>query len=498
MGLNNFRANVVLRAVTLAALCFALAWGCLETEWLVTPLVLAALIATSVVELIRYAERTSRDLSNFLHIVASHDVSIPVSVPHKGRAFGQLQEAYRLLTGEFRRLNLQKAANHQYLEALVEHVGVALFCFDEQNAVTLMNGPARRLFGVPYLVSGHSFGRIDPRLPQILQQLADGERTLVNIQHGDDSLRLVLYATTFELLQRRHRIVSFHNIHDELDQQEVESWQKLIRVLTHEIMNSVTPIISLSGLIRENLTEGAEAHAAMRALTAREHEDLVRSVTAIHARSSGLLEFVQAYRSFANLPFPSFADVAVLPLLERIGALMAEEVGTRRIAFAVRCSDAGLRIHVDPHQVEQVLINLLRNAFDALSGRAAARIELRALEDDSGRVAIQVDDNGAGIEEAQLEDIFVPFFTTKREGMGVGLSISRRLMRMNHGSIAVRSVVGEGCVFTLRFRSAKLAAGANDQAATPSLRQRSAAATQNSPLTATAAGTSNTPSANDV
>ena len=498
MGLSNFRFNVVLRAVILAALCFALTWGYLKTEWLVTLAVIAALIVMSVVELIRYVERTSRDLSSFLSLVASHDASTPLSVPHKGRAFGQLQEAYRLLTGEFRRLNLQKAANHQYLEAIVEHVGVALFCFDEQDAVTLMNAPARRLFGVPYLVSGRSFGRIDSRLPQILQQLADGERTLVNIQHGDDSLRLVLYATTFELLQRRHRIVSFHNIRDELDQQEVESWQKLIRVLTHEIMNSVTPIISLSGLIRENLTEGADAPAAMRGLTMREHDDLVRSITAIHTRSSGLLEFVQAYRSFANLPFPSFADVAVQPLLERIGALMSEEVSTRRITFVVRCSDAGLRIHVDPHQVEQVLINLLRNASDALSGRAAARIELRALQDDSGRVAIQVEDNGAGIEEAQLEDIFVPFFTTKREGMGVGLSISRRLMRMNHGFIAVRSVVGEGCVFTLRFRSAKLAQCTNDQAAMPSLRQRSAAATQNSPLTPTATGTSNTPSANDV
>lgn len=498
MGLSNFRANVVLRAVILAALCFALAWGCLQTEWLMTPLVIAALIVMSVVELIHYVETTSRDLSSFLSIIASHNVSTPVSVPDKGRDFGQLQEAYQLLTGEIRRLNLQKAADHQYLEAIVEHVGVALFCFDEQDAVTLMNGPARRLFGVPYLVSGHSFGRLDPRLPQILKQLADGERALVNIQRGDDSLRLVLYATTFELLQRRHRIVSFHNIRDELDQQEVESWQKLIRVLTHEIMNSVTPIISLSGLIRENLTEAADTPATIWALTMREHDDLVRSVTAIHTRSSGLLEFVQAYRSFANLPFPSFADVAVLPLLERIGALMAEELGQRHISFAVRCRDAGLRIHVDPHQVEQVLINLLRNAVDALSGRAAARIELRALEDDSGRIAIQVEDNGAGIEEAQLEDIFVPFFTTKREGMGVGLSISRRLMRMNHGSIAVRSVAGEGCVFTLRFRSVKLAQCATDQATTPSLRQRSAAATHSSALTPTATGTSNTPSPKDV
>ncbi|HEV2701274.1 MAG TPA: ATP-binding protein [Steroidobacteraceae bacterium] len=452
--MSNFRVNVVLRVLVLAALCFVLIWGWLETQWQVTLLVTAMLIIASVVDLIRYVERTSRDLSSFLTIVANHDWSTPVSAAAKGGVFGELHQAYHLLTGEFRRLNQQKAANHRYIEAIIEHVGVALFCFDEEGAVTLINAPARRLFGAPYLVSRRSFGRIDPRLPQILQDLSDGERALVNVQHGDESLRLVLYATTFELQQRRHRIVSIHNIRDELDQQEVESWQKLIRVLTHEIMNSVTPIISLSGLIRENLTEAADPPTTMRTFTAREHDDLLRSVTAIHARSSGLLEFVQAYRSFANLPFPTFADVAVPALLERIAALMSEELSARRIRFAIRCSDAGLRIHVDPHQVEQVLINLLRNAFDALSGRDTARIELRAAGDEAGRVLIQVTDNGGGIEESQLEDIFVPFFTTKREGMGVGLSISRRIMRMNHGSITVRSVAGEGCVFTLRFRAA--------------------------------------------
>ncbi len=454
MGLSNFRVNVVLRVLVLAALCFVLVWGWLETQWQVTLLVTAALIIVCVTDLIRYVERTSRDLGSFLTLVANHDFSTPASPAAKGGVFDDLHQAYHLLTAEFRRLNQQKAANHRYIEAIIEHVGVALFCFDEEGAVTLINAPARRLFGAPYLVSHRSFARIDPRLPQILQELADGERALVNIQHGDESLRLVLYATTFELLQRRHRIVSIHNIRDELDQQEVESWQKLIRVLTHEIMNSVTPIISLSGLIRENLAESTEPPAAMRTLSAREHHDLLRSVTAIHARSSGLKEFVQAYRSFANLPFPCFAEVGVAALLERIAALLSEELSTRRISLAIRCSDAGLRIHVDPHQIEQVLINLLRNAFDALSGREAARIELRAASDEAGRVLIQVTDNGAGIEEAQLEDIFVPFFTTKREGMGVGLSISRRIMRMNHGSITVRSVAGEGCVFTLRFRAA--------------------------------------------
>lgn len=451
MGFSSFRVNVVLRIAILTVLCFVLIWGWTQTQWRVTLLVAAALMIMGVVDLIRYVERTSRDLASFLTMVAHHDFSTPVFGAAKGRIFGQLQAAYRVLAGEFRRLDQQKIADHQLLEAIVEHLGVAMACFDEHGAVILMNAPARRLFRSPYLGSGRSFARVDPNLPDTLQQLPSGERTMVDISIGDENLRLVLYATDFELQQRRHRIVSFHDIRDELDQQEVESWQKLIRVLTHEIMNSVTPIISLSGLIKENLAE-TDPSAGQR-IAAPEHDDLLRSVTAIHARSSGLRAFVQAYRSFANLPPPTLADVAIANLLERVAALMSEEANTRGVTLTVHCDDPTLQIRVDPQQIEQVALNLIHNAFDALADRDAAKIELRAATDDAGRVIVQIKDNGGGIDPAQLDDIFVPFFTTKREGMGVGLSISRRIMRINHGSITVRSTPNHGSVFTLRFRS---------------------------------------------
>jgi len=451
MGFTNFRANVLARAVILVALCLALVWSLLNTQWLATPVVCTTLVLLSAVELIRYVEKSSRELTSFLSFVAHHDYSSPVSIPYKGRVFSELESAYRVLTGEFRRLNLQKAVNHQYLEAVVEHVGVALCCLDDQGMVKMMNEPARRLFGVPHLNSVRTFARVDERLPELLTRLTDGERTLLSVRHGDDTLQLTLYATMFELLGQRYKLVSFQNIRDELDRQEIASWQKLIRVLTHEIMNSVTPIISLSRLIRETMIDDSRTPQVFRALLPQEQDDMLRSVTAIHSRSSGLLDFVQAYRSFAKLPPPVLTPLEVVPLLERVRTLLSQDTDEKRITLTLFCSEAGLSIRADAQQIEQVLINLLRNAVEALAETTAPRIELRAARNDQGNVLLQVIDNGPGIAPEHLDSIFVPFFTTKRNGTGVGLSVSRQIMQANRGSISVRSAPGEGCVFTLQF-----------------------------------------------
>jgi signal transduction histidine kinase len=297
-----------------------------------------------------------------------------------------------------------------------------------------------------------TFERVDSRLPEVLRRLESGERALFSMKRGDDSLQLVLYATRFELLEEHYKLVSFQNIRKELDQREIDSWQKLIRVLTHEIMNSVTPIISLSRLIRETMIDETGAAPVFRTLTPQDQNDMFRSVTAIHTRSSGLLAFVEAYRSFAKLPTPVFDHVDVRSLLERVRTLMARDLEDRGISLHLECEDAELGVRADAGQAEQVLINLLRNAVEALADASAGRITLRAFHDEQGKVLVQVADNGPGIAPDNLDDIFVPFFTTKRSGTGVGLSVSRQIMQANNGLISVRSTPGEGSVFTLKFQ----------------------------------------------
>ncbi|HEV7607976.1 MAG TPA: ATP-binding protein [Steroidobacteraceae bacterium] len=450
MGFENFRLNVAARALLLFGLVAVAVWSATNTRLQITPIVCAILAVMLLVELVRYVESVNRELAGFLSFVVHDDFAVSLPLARKGKVFRDLESAYQLLVGKYRDLNLQRAANHQYLEALVEHVSVALICLDGDGAVTLMNREAKALFKTPHLASLKSFGRIDPNLPGVVEELADGGRALISVKIADETLQLALFATEFELLGGRYKLISFQNIRDELEQREIEYSQKLIKVLTHEIMNSVTPIISLTKLIRDRLVDEKTGELTMN-LASDERHDLARGLASIHSRGSGLLKFVQAYSVLTNLPRPSLAEVDVAVLLDRVHALMAPALEAEGAALQVQLVGANLTVRADPQQIEQVLINLLKNAAEALAGRGG-QVLLRCTRDDHGKVLIQVVDDGPGIDAAHLDDIFLPFFTTKRSGSGVGLSVSRQIMALNKGMLTVKTASGTGSEFTLRFR----------------------------------------------
>ena len=452
MRFENFRLNVAARALTLLGLITVAVWSATNTPWQVTPIACGILAVLLLFELVRYVESVNREFAEFLSFIAHDDFAAIPPLARKGGVFRKLESAYRLLAGKYRSLNLQRAANHQYLEALVEHVSIALICLDGDGAVTLMNREAKALFKTQHLASLKSFGRIDPTLPAAIEELADGGRALISIKLADEALQLALFATEFELLGQRYKLISFQNIRDELEQREIEYSQKLIKVLTHEIMNSVTPIISLTKLIRDRLVDETTGELAVQNLVSDEQHDLARGLTSIHSRGSGLLKFVQAYSVLTNLPRPSFAEVDVVQLLDRVHALMAPALEAEGVGLQVQAVGAHLAVRADPQQIEQVLINLLRNAAEALAGGDGGRVVLRGARDDHGKVQIHVIDNGPGIDAAHLDNIFLPFFTTKRSGSGVGLSVSRQIMALNKGMLTVKTALGAGSEFTLRFR----------------------------------------------
>jgi two-component system nitrogen regulation sensor histidine kinase NtrY len=452
MGFKTFRAAVLQRLLLFGGFVFVAIWGFVKTEWQVTPLLAAALAVLVLIETIRYVESVNRELSGFLEFVAHDDFSSTVATGKSGRVFENLEAAYKLLADKYRQLNRRRELNHLYLEALVEHVSIAILCLDDRNQVTLMNQEAKRLFRTPLLSSLASLARIDMKLPAQLESLADGEHTLIQLRIDGEPVQLASYVTEFQLLDERHRLISFQNIRDELEQREVDFSQKLIKVLTHEIMNSVTPIISLTKLISDRLVDQKSGELAVQGLASDEQRDLARGLASIHSRGSGLLKFVQAYSALTNLPRPSFAAVDVAALLDRVHALMAPALETDGRSLQVQAVGTNLTVRADSQQIEQVLINLVKNAAEALAGRDDGRVLLRGARDDEGKVLIQVIDNGPGIEAAHLDDIFLPFFTTKRGGSGVGLSVSRQIMALNKGVLTVKTALGSGSEFTLRFR----------------------------------------------
>jgi nitrogen fixation/metabolism regulation signal transduction histidine kinase len=452
MGFRNFRLNVAARAALLFGLVSVTVFGVQSAGWQVTPVACAILAVLVVIELVRYVESVNRELAGFLSFVAHEDFAVGMPLAGKGKTFRDLESAYGLLTGKYKKLNLQREANHRYLEALVEHISIALICLDSEGVVTLMNRQAKALFKTPYLANLKSFARIDAKLPGVIQELADGGRALVAVRIADEALQLALFATEFDLLAGRYKLISFQNIRDELEQREIDYSQKLIKVLTHEIMNSVTPIISLTKLIHDRLVEGGTGELSVQNLTGDEQRDLARGLASIQSRGSGLLKFVQAYGELTNLPRPNPAAVDVAALLDRVHALMAPALEAQGVRFEVQVVGANLAVRADSQQIEQVLINLVKNAAEALAGRADGRIVLRCARDDQGKALIHVIDNGPGIEAAHLDDVFLPFYTTKRHGSGVGLSVSRQIMALNKGALTVKTASGRGCEFTLRFR----------------------------------------------
>jgi two-component system, NtrC family, nitrogen regulation sensor histidine kinase NtrY len=451
MGFRDFRANVLARLCLLGALIVLFAWSVVGTEWQVTPLVCAALAFLAAIELVRYVESVNRELTGFLEFVAHHDFSASFPIAEKGRVFRELESAYKVLARTFRDLNRERAANHQYLEALVEHVSTALVCLDNGGTVQLMNRQAKALFKSPHLHGTRSFAKIDPKLPDAIDELRDGGRALLTVEIAGEPLQLALFATEFELLDRRYKLISFQNIRDELEQREIDFSQKLLKVLTHEIMNSVTPMISLSKVIEESLLDVRCGKESAKELAPDEEEDLLRSAASIQSRGAGLLRFVQAYGALTNLPRPRLTTVGLAALLEQVARLMRATLPAG-ITIETRVEDPDLSVRADSEQLQQVLINLIKNAVEALAGREDGRILLAAATDAQGKTLVQVVDDGPGIDPEQLDNVFVPFFTTKRDGTGVGLSVSRQIMFLNKGLIFVKSVPGRGCEFTLRFR----------------------------------------------
>ncbi|HXC58860.1 MAG TPA: ATP-binding protein, partial [Steroidobacteraceae bacterium] len=402
----------------------------------------AALLVVCIAELIRYVESGTRDLRNLLRAVAGGDFTSALPRRRRGASFVEYEEASRTLIHTYQSLDLRRAASDDLLRDVVEHVGAAVLCFNASGRIAFANAAARDLLGSPGAGIA-SLASTDPRLPAQLMSLQNDERAQIELQVAGERALLLLHARRFTLLDERFTVVFCHDIRDELESRDVEAWQTLTRVLTHEMMNSLTPIMTLSGLLRD--TMGAQPTGTIIART----EDVAESIEVIHERSSGLARFIQAYRQFSNPPAPLPAEIPAAALLERVARLKKPELDQSGILLEVS-ADPGTVLHADAQQIEQVLINLLRNAQDALAGQADARIELRGSREFPGRVLIQVTDNGPGIAPAILDKVFVPFFTTRTGGTGIGLALSRQIVQLNGGKINVESQPGH-CRFTLRL-----------------------------------------------
>ncbi|MEZ4885510.1 MAG: ATP-binding protein [Chitinophagales bacterium] len=435
MVYRRFSINVIVRVSIISLLVFGVVYGLTQTEWLITNVVMVMVIVGLIAEMIYYVERTNRDLKNFLLAIKYRDFANTFTLTNLSPSHNELKEAFNIITTEFQNLRAEKESNHQYLQNVIEHVGIALICFDENGNIQLMNNAAQRMLHKPYLKNIEALQHVDSDLLYTLQKLKSGERELVKLVIQEELLNLAVEATEFKLQNEYYKLISLQNIRPELDEKELEAWQKLIRVTTHEIMNSVTPIISLTELINTLIEDEAGNQKPLEEIHPEDIEDIRQGLHTIENRSKGLLRFVNAYRSIYKQPKPNFQKVVVQDLLQRLAVLFKSEWQQRNIQFEMTLPPYELVMMADPELLEQVLINLLKNAMQAVEGQSDAHILLTAFRTAENRTIVQVQDNGIGIPEDFKEQVFIPFFTTKEKGSGVGLSLSRQIMRLHKGRI---------------------------------------------------------------
>lgn len=445
--LKNFKFNLLLRLLLLIGLVLALVYFYQNTDHYVTLFILGLILLGAVWQIVRYVDQTNRDFTSFLLGIKYEDFSATYSGHHKGKTFGELYEAFNQINQKFLNIRSEQEANHNYLQTIVENVDVGLLCFDENDKVVLMNKRVKEILKKPYLLDIYYLKQVDDNLFETIQKLEHGDRELVKINVDNELLQLSLQAVEFKMKNNAFKLVSLQNIHGELEEQELISWQKLIRVLTHEIMNSVTPIASLATTMESMLREDEP-------LSESELADIRLALKTINRRSEALLKFTETYRNLTRVPLPTFETVDAREMLRRVEMLFRPVFNKKEISFKMVIPENPVLLEADPGLIEQVLINLVKNAVEAVAGeqkQTDPEILLRLERLSNQSPVIRVVDNGPGIDEEKIGQIFMPFFTTKKEGSGIGLSLSRQIMQMHKGSLAVLSEPDEGTVFTLRF-----------------------------------------------
>jgi nitrogen fixation/metabolism regulation signal transduction histidine kinase len=451
MKIKNFNFIIFIRISLIVTTIFVTFLTIYELGFNVTPVLLFVLTILQIIDLIHYVRKTNQYLTDFLDSIRYSDFSRSFCLDGLGSSYDTLKEAFNKVIDDFQRIRKEKEEHYHYLQNVMQHIGISLIAYQKDGTVELINNSAKKLFQINNLRNIDELNAVSTDLVGKLKKLQSGDRILVQVVENDIIMQLAIYATEFKIRTRNIILISIQNIQSELEEQEMEAWQKLIRVLTHEIMNSITPIASLASTINALLQDIDTTDNVPQEIDDETVIDIRNSLQTIHKRSTGLVHFVESYRNLTKIPKPKFSIVAVKDIFQNVVKLLDKELQANEIECVQQITPAGLELTADEELIEQVLINLVKNALQSLRETENAKIEMKAFLDRRGRVAIQVLDNGPGILGDVIDKIFVPFFTTRKEGSGIGLSLSRQIMRMHGGTLTVQSEPNVITNFTLRF-----------------------------------------------
>jgi nitrogen fixation/metabolism regulation signal transduction histidine kinase len=450
MAFRHFSIALGLRIALLTLVLVG--WICLFVvpQYPTLHLLLTALVLLQAYEIFRLVSRTNTELTRFLEAVRYADFGQRFQMRNVGAGFEELGSVFTEIIERFQAQRSQQEEDLRHLRALTEHVPVPLMSLHADGRVQLHNNAARRLFGSTRITRLEDISAFGEDFSKQVLAVEPGERRLALFQLDDLEQQLTISATEIVIAGKMEKLVSLLNIQSELDGVQLQAWQDLVRVLTHEIMNSITPVASLAKTAVE-LVDDATQKLAGHPDVVEELADVKSAVETVARRSDGLMQFVQSYRRITRLPPPRQEQIRLSELFANVEQLVNAEWVKKGIVLAMSVEPRSLELTADPDMIEQVMLNILQNAEQVLTGRDAASVSVVGYLNRQGHVSVEISDNGPGVSAEIAKKIFVPFFTTKREGSGVGLALTRQVMLAHGGTATLGTSDSGGAKFTLTF-----------------------------------------------
>ena len=453
MVLNRFFINVFFRVtlIVITSVILGIVLQHLDRGYYYTLTGIIFLIVLQTYLLVNKVNKTNTDLEKFFSSVQDHDSSIRFTEKSKNNSFGKLHDKMNQMNTIIQNVKIENERTSQFLQSVVDHVDIGLLSFDTNGKTGIYNKAAKRYLNIQQPQQLSSLKPLNDELFKIINTIRPGQEILHKMKTANLLQNILVKSTELKFESNVIKLVSFQDITNELDKKELDSWQRLIRVLTHEIMNSISPITSLTSVISGYFKKvGDKKPIPLELIDHKIVTKTLSGLNTIEETGKGLLDFVDKYRSLTSLPKPDLCKFTIESLFRKCKLLMESNISDNiKIMASVNPED--ISIVADYAQVEQILINLIKNAAEALSGKKNGTIHLKAFYADDS-IIIQVEDNGIGISGDIIEDIFVPFYTTKENGSGIGLSLSKQIMQNHDGTISVNSVPDKGSEFTLKFQ----------------------------------------------
>src|SRR5215471_1702547 len=447
MGIRNFEWRILLR-VLLLFIALTVTSYLVVKEMYIYLVIAVPVITYQVVEFYRFQRKAHVELDQFVESVHYRDFSRSFDVKHAPVDIQPLRQGFNEINTTFKVISKEKETQYQYLQKILELIDTGILSYREHNGEVLwMNESLKKMLQLPYLKTIHSLAKRDNDLYRQISLLKPGESKIATAHLEKASFKILLSATAFQTEGKKFKLIAFQNVNEALDETESKAWQKLLSVMTHEIMNSVAPISSLAETLKHRLQQTVSSFND----DAGSLDDLELGIDTIKRRSEGLLKFAETYRNLNKITTLNLKRVYVRDLFGNLLQLMQPTLEQKNIDLETILKDTDLQLEIDTNLVEQVLINLVVNAIEAIKDNPNPKIVLSAYVATNHRSVIKIADNGNGMPPELIDKIFVPFFSTKKNGSGIGLSLCKQIMMLHRGNIQVQSVEGEGTAFFLQF-----------------------------------------------